>query len=247
MTGAFDNGAIERLRAGQAIGCVWLSLGSVALAEIAAEYAPGAIVFDAQHGLWDKTTLHAAIGVAASTSTPLVRVGANIASCIGEALDSGAHGVIVPLVDSAAEAAAAVRSAHYPPRGNRSGGGVRPLANFSAYRAACATQTLVAVMIETQAGLDNTAAIAATPGVDMVFIGPGDLGMAVGEAALEPAINSILATCRAQRMPCGIFTGSTDDARRRATEGFAFVVVEDDIRLARGMARSLVAFKQDFP
>ena len=246
MTGSFTNRALDGLRMHRALGCIWLSLGSPALAEIAAEHAPDAIVFDTQHGLWERAALQASIGVAAAASTPLVRVAANIGHLIGEALDSGAQGVIVPLVESAAEAAAAVRSAHYPPHGNRSGGGVRPLANFGAYSAACATQILVAVMIETQAGFDNTAAIVATRGVDMVFIGPGDLGLAVGTAALEAAIQSILAACRAHAMPCGIFTGSVDDARRRVAQGFAFVVVEDDIRLTRGgIGRSLEAFAQD--
>lgn len=246
MTGAFANRALERLRDGEALGCIWLSLGALALAEIAAEHAPDAIVFDGQHGLWDKTALHLALGSAGTTSTPLVRVAANIAHVIGEALDAGAQGIIVPLVESAAEAAAAVRAAHYPPHGNRSGGGVRPLGDFGAYSAACARNILVAVMIETQAGLDDAAAIAATPGVDMVFIGPGDLGLAVGPAALEPAIQSIHAVCAARTMPCGIFTGSAEEARRRVAQGFQFVVVEDDIRLARGgIARSLAAFQQD--
>ena len=243
---SFTNRALERLRAGEALGCVWLSLGAPALAEIAAEHAPDTIVFDGQHGLWDKTALRSAFGIAAVASTPLVRVAANIAHIIGEALDAGAQGVIVPLVESAAEAAAAVRSAHYPPHGNRSGGGVRPLADFAAYSAACARNILVAVMIETQAGLDNAAEIAATPGVDMVFIGPGDLGLAVGADALEPAIQSILATCRVQAMPCGIFTGSAENARRRVAQGFQFVVIEDDIRLVRGgISRALAAFNQD--
>lgn len=249
MTGDFTNTALKRLRGGDSLSCVWLSLGSVAVAEIAAECLPDVIVFDGQHGLWERTTLHAAISAAMINSTPIVRVAANAGHLIGEALDSGAQGVIVPLVESSAQAAAAVAAAHFPPHGNRSGGGVRPLANFGAYSEACATQVLVSVMIETQVGLANAREIISTKGVDMVFIGPGDLALSLspdGASGLEDAIQMILDLCRSMGVPCGLFTGSVEDAQRRRAEGFAFVVAEDDIRLIRnGMARSLSAVERD--
>lgn len=234
------NHALAELRAGHGIAAVWLTLGSVPLTEIAAEAAPAAIVFDGQHGLWDRAALHAAIA-ACGTATPLVRVQANSAAMIGEALDHGAQGVIVPLVETAAEAAATVAAAHYPPRGLRSGGGLRPLRAMAENVAAAATQTLVAVMIETRTGLANAAGIAATPGIDLVFIGPGDLALQLGPGSdLEGAIGSILAICRAAAVPCGLFTPSAAAARDRLAQGFAFVIADDDIRLARtGIAASL--------
>lgn len=247
MTKAFENHTLARLHAGQGAVSVWLSLGSVALAEIAVESAPDAIVFDGQHGLWERSDLFAAFAIAARASTPLVRVAANVPHIIGEALDNGAQGVIVPLVESSAEAAAAVAAAHYPPHGIRSGGGLRPLAAMGAYVAACRTEILVSVMIETRAGLDNAAAIAATPGVDLVFIGPGDLSLALGpDADLEAAIQAILAACKVAGTPCGLFTSSAAAARDRLAQGFALVVAEDDIRLARsGFAGSLAVSRQD--
>lgn len=245
----FSNPSLERLRRGESVSCVWLSLGSAALAEIAAEFSPDMVVFDAQHGLWERTTLHAAILAVGQTSTPVVRVAANSSHLIGEALDSGALGVIVPLVEDAEQAALAVAAAHYPPRGNRSGGGVRPLANFADYSRLCATNVMVSVMIETERGLANAAEIIATPGIDMVFIGSGDLALSLGEGAalgLENAFHQILELCRASQVPCGIFTPSAEDARNRVQGGFAFVVAEDDIRLARtGIARSLSAVKKE--
>ncbi len=245
MIGQFTNHALARMRSGEGVACVWLSLGSTALAEIAAESTPGAIVFDGQHGLWERASLHAAIA-AAGASTPLVRVQANSIAAIGEALDYGAQGVIVPLVDTAEQAAAAVAAAQYPPHGGRSGGGLRPLGAMAPYVAACTTQILVSVMIETREGLANAAAIAATPGLDMVFIGPGDLALQLGpDADLEAAIQAILAACRAVAVPCGVFTTTAEAARERMAQGFQFVVAEDDIRLARGgIARSL-AIAQD--
>lgn len=240
MTGSFHNSALARIRAGQGVAAIWLSLGSAALAEVAAEAAPGAIVFDAQHGLWDRSALHAGIA-AARDCTPLVRVQANSVANIGEALDYGAQGVIVPLIDTAEQAALAVEAAHYPPHGCRSGGGLRPLAAMGGYAASCATEILVSVMIETRAGLANVAAIAATPGVDMVFIGPGDLALQLGpDADLEAAIQSILAACRTAGVPCGLFTATAEAARDRLEQGFALVIADDDIRLARsGFVRSL--------
>lgn len=236
--------ALAVLRAGGAVRAVWLALGSAALAEIAGEAAPDAVVFDGQHGLW--TPMALAAGVAAvAPATALVRVAANLPHLIGEALDAGATGVIVPLVESAAAAAAAVSAARFPPQGARSGGGYRPLRAFGAYVRAAAAGTLVAVMIETRAGLEAAAAIAATPGVDLVFIGPGDLGLAVGVDALDAAIADVLAACRAAGVPCGIFTPGAQAAARVA-EGFRFVVAADDISLARaGFADALARARDD--
>lgn len=243
MIGTFENRALAALRNGDAVACIWLSLGSPALAEIAAEARPGAVVFDGQHGLWEKNTLHQAIATVAPAATPIVRVQANTVAAIGEALDSGAQGIIVPLVETADEAAAAVAAAHYPPKGVRSGGGVRPLGDYGAYIAACSTQILVSVMIETARGLDNAADIIGTPGLDLVFIGPGDLALALGPDAasgLEPAMQHILGLCQAAGVPCGLFTTSAEAAAARIAQGFAFVVGEDDIHSARtGYARAL--------
>ena len=238
------NAALARLRADQPVRAIWLTLGSLPLAEIAAESAPDAIVFDCQHGCWGETELAAAIA-AAAPATPLVRVAANLPHLIGHALDAGAMGVIVPLVESAGAAAAAVAAAHFPPRGNRSGGGHRPLRAFADYVAAAATDTLVAVMIETRAGLDDAVAIVATPGVDLVFIGPGDLALAIGREALEAAIAAIAAAAARARVPCGLFTATTDAARRIA-EGFAFVIAADDINLTRaGFAEALAHARRE--
>ena len=244
----FPNRALALLRAGKPACGIWLSLGSTALAEIAAETRPDAIVLDLQHGAWGVASIHAALAIAAAGATPLVRVAANTPSAIGQALDAGATGVIVPLIETAEQAASAVAAAHYPPAGVRSGGAMRPLRDFAGYSAQCRDETLVAVMIETRLGLENAAAIARTPGVDLVFVGPGDLGLSLaeGEVPLEDAIATILAASLEAGVACGIFTGSVEAARTRLAQGFAFVIADDDIRLAReGFARSLAHVRQD--
>ena len=123
------------------------------MVELAARAKPDAIVIDMQHGLWERAALEAAIGVTPAAVPVLVRVAENSAIAIGTALDAGAEGVIVPLVETAAQARAAVAAARYPPRGARSGGGIRPLAQFADYVAAAGGAIVVAVMIETNKGL----------------------------------------------------------------------------------------------
>src|SRR5437764_380218 len=174
------NPVLEAVRKGGSAAGLWLVSGSPAVAELAAEARPDALIFDLQHGLWEPGALHAAIGVTRTMAVPLVRVAENSPIAIGSALDAGALGVIVPLVESAEAARMAVTAAKYPPEGVRSGGGVRPLVDFKGYVAAANANVLVAVMVETRRGVENAAAIARTPGVDMVFVGTGDLALSLG-------------------------------------------------------------------
>jgi 2-dehydro-3-deoxyglucarate aldolase/4-hydroxy-2-oxoheptanedioate aldolase len=237
-----------RIDRGDRLGAIWLSLGSVALAEIAGRARPDAIVLDLQHGLWERQGIEAAIGAVPPEIPMLARVAENSPFAIGQALDAGAEGVIVPLVETGKQAARAVKAARYPPLGERSGGGGRPLADYVNYHAAAERGIVVAVMIETAKGVRNAAKIAATPGVDLVFIGTGDLALSLGVfpetgGRHEDACRDILAACRAEWTPCGIFTTSADGAANRRAEGYRLVVVADDISMiANGFNRATSAF-----
>ena len=122
-------------------------------------------------------------------SAGLVRVEANHATPIGRALDLGAAGVIVPLVNSADDAAAAVAAARYPPRGIRSYGPLRSDLRIGPTPAEVDDTVLVLAMIETADGLTNLEEIAATPGLDGVYVGPSDLSIGLGAAYPgDPAI-----------------------------------------------------------
>jgi 2-keto-3-deoxy-L-rhamnonate aldolase RhmA len=233
--------------AGGCLGVSWLTLGSAALAELAARACPDAIVLDQQHGLWERRELEAAIGAVPGTIPVLVRVAENSPLAIGTALDAGAEGVIVPLIESPEAAVQAVRSSRYPPRGARSGGGVRPLQNFPAYVAG-ADAIATILMIETRAGLEQAEAIAASEGVDMVFIGTGDLALSLGVGPTQPehaaACNAIRRASESAGVPCGIFTGSSEMARLRRDEGYRMVVVASDVDLlARGFAAASAGFR----
>jgi 2-dehydro-3-deoxyglucarate aldolase/4-hydroxy-2-oxoheptanedioate aldolase len=225
-----------RLAAGESLGCLWLTLGSPSIAELAAASGPDALIFDLQHGLWERSALEAAIGMTREKASPLVRVARNLPFEIGAALDAGAVGVIVPLVETAEQAAAAVDAARFPPAGSRSGGGVRPLMNFVPYVAAANDGVLVAVMIETARGLENAAAIATTAGLDMVFIGTGDLAISLGCFAdngpvFDAALEKIRTACRSAGIACGCFTLYSTIAVERRRQGFALTVLGDDAGL----------------
>jgi len=236
------------LATGRCLGVVWLSLGSVAIAELAARSRPDAIVIDMQHGLWGRSDLEAAIGVIPSGIPVIVRVAENTALAIGTALDAGAEGVIVPLVETAKQARRAVSYAKYPPHGIRSGGGVRPLQDFVNYVGA-SDSIVVMVMVETAKGLANAEEIAAVDGVDMVFIGTGDLALSIG-AFPKPSHNHAIACAdihragRAAWIPTGIFTGGADMARARRDQGYRLVVIANDIDLVQGgLAASVARFR----
>jgi 2-dehydro-3-deoxyglucarate aldolase/4-hydroxy-2-oxoheptanedioate aldolase len=231
-----------RLKAGEALGCHWLSLGAPALAELAAEAAPDAVVIDMQHGLWGRAALEGAIGGTAGRCAALVRTADQSPAAIGQALDAGALGVIAPLVNNAAECASVVAAAHYPPRGVRSAGGVRTMVDFAAYVEAAGANTFVAAMIETAAAVEVVKEIAATPGLDMIFIGPTDLALSMGcgpgSAAFEAALAAVLAVGRDAGVAVGMFTPSVDQALARAAQGFQLVVFVSDLELNRGHAKA---------
>lgn len=238
-----------RIASGDCLAVAWLSLGSVAVAEATARARPDAIVIDLQHGLWERRDLEAAIGLVPSRIPVIVRVAENTALAIGTALDAGAEGVMVPMVETAAEAKRAFQFSHYPPHGLRSGGGVRPLQNFPAYVAA-ASQLVVIPMIETAAGLANASAIAKVKGLDMIFIGSGDLALSLQTFGGDPlrhvsACARIKHACDAASLPCGMFTGTPAAALEHHALGYGMVVVANDMDVvARGFASATEGLRQ---
>ena len=241
----------EALRQKRTVGCFWLCLGSVPLAEFAADAGVDAVVFDAQHGLWERTTLESAIGLIRDKVMPLVRIGDCSRLDISTALDAGAEGVIVPLIENATQALNAVEWSQYPPQGSRSGGGIRPLRDFGAYIEQAGNTTVTALMIETRLGVDNLEDIVNTPGLDMIFIGTGDLSLSLGlrmdDPDLEKAIQTIKKACDGANISCGIFTTSMDQAKMRRDQGFCLVVLSDDISSNRTLYQNKASeFSNEF-
>ena len=242
-----------RLRDGQVLSAGWITLDTAAGAEAFAARGFDVVVLDQQHGHVHGGNLLSLLQAVQGVGAPaLVRVPQNAATDITRALDLGADGVIVPLVDDAAGAARAVAAVRYPPHGSRSYGAARAvLRHGDPFRAAEAAA--VFVMVETRTGLDNLAEIAATPGLTGIFVGPADLGLALGlgpqtdgrHPRHREALEQIVATCNAHGIASGIYSNDPAYGREMAAAGMQLVVIASDASvLAAGAAQRVAAWRE---
>lgn len=248
------NPLLELWRSGKPSLGGWLTTADPQIAEYLATCGFDEICIDQQHGLADGGRLAGVFrSIELHGAAPTTRVPANDFAEIGNALDVGAVAIVVPMVDTAEEAASAAAACHYPPRGRRSVGPLRgPLARASK-RLEGLDEAACVVMVETAEGLRNVDAIAATPGVDAIYIGPGDLGLGLGmsawsedwtadEAAVHAnAIATILAACRRHGVAPGIHTGDGVTARRYLDQGFLMVTVANELGLITNGGRAELA------
>ena len=189
-----------RLRAGERLLGAIVTPPAAALVEACAHAGFDAVVLDAEHGPGDAALLEADLRAARAVGLPaLVRVPTSADPLVLRVLDAGATGIVVPHVASEADARAAVTAAHYPPAGRRSlaGGtaaGRQGLAPLDEHLAAARAQTVVVVQIEDADGVERAEEIAAVPGIDAVFPGPGDLALDLGhpEGNAHPAVRDAL-------------------------------------------------------
>jgi 4-hydroxy-2-oxoheptanedioate aldolase len=206
---------------------------------------------EAEHSAMGPETVRGLVAAADTARTPaLVRVSGNDATAIAGALDAGAQGVVVPRVDSAAEAVAAVASTRYPPDGARGLGPGRAASyggGIPDYLARANADLLLAIQVETRAAVDDLDALLAVEGVDMFFVGPGDLGCSLGipdprDPDLLATIESILRrTADAGRLT-GIFAFDAEAANRWRAAGADLVILGSDLGwLASGVAAALGA------
>lgn len=245
------------LRAREQLIGYWSVLDSPVSTERIARLGYDYVALDAQHGLLEYAGVLrslTAIDTKSSTAVGLVRVEANDPSPIGKALDAGAAGVIVPLVDSAADAADAVAAVRYPPLGRRSYGPMRSGLRIGPNPADAHDQTVVLAMIETAEGLANVEEICATEGLDGVYVGPSDLRLALGGAtSTDPAVaaefEAALVTVRTAAAAAGIAAGIHNPdgagAAKRLAEGFTFATVACDlVHLEQAAGAHLAAARQ---
>lgn len=246
---SWSNPLKARWKAGETTFGLWCTTANPAQSEYAARSSVDWILWDQQHGLVTDTDLAGLFRALTGTSTvPLVRVAANDLTLIGRALDCGAAGVIVPLVNTAAEAARAAAACRYMPHGERSFGPNRVTLVTGTLDPRVVEDVACVVMIETSAGLANADAIAATPGVDAVLIGPGDLALGLGLAwddrgeTHQRAVKRILDAARGAGKAAGIVLGSGKAANGYAAMGFQFMNVGSDVPiLVDGLERELRA------
>ncbi|MDF3281333.1 MULTISPECIES: aldolase/citrate lyase family protein [unclassified Gordonia (in: high G+C Gram-positive bacteria)] len=230
----------QRVRDREPILGYWSVLDCPIAAEWLAHVGWDYIALDLQHGLIGYAGMITNLTAidAAGGPVSMVRVEANDAAMIGRALDGGASGVIVPLINTASEAAAAVAAAKYPPSGVRSYGPMRSQLRIGPTPATADDETVVLAMIETQQGIANVEAICATPGLDGIYVGPSDLRLALGGAtSTDPSIDErfeeTLARIRtaAQKagIAAGIHTSDGQTAARRLADGFTLASVASDL------------------
>jgi 4-hydroxy-2-oxoheptanedioate aldolase len=233
------------LEAGGITVGVSCATGNVHAIELFARSDLDYVYLDQQHGLVSFDTLIAQLRCFSGRSTtPLVRVLRNDPGLIGQVLDAGAHGVIVPMVNSVDEAERAVAACRYQPAGVRSWGPLRAAFGLGTDPAVVDGEVLCFVMVETPGGLEQVERIAAVPGVDGIYIGPADLAVSMGlkpgitfqEGAHAAAIARIRAACDA----AGTVTGVSGDPIALAEQGFRMVTGGSTTNfLGAGLARVL--------
>lgn len=242
------NHTLQRLRAGDVSFGLWNTTQSPHISRmLAMQGAVDWLLLDGEHSPIDTNTLALSCSAIADASqgrcTPFARVANGTIDQIKRALDSGAQGVLVPLVNTPEQAADVVRFAKYPPEGVRGNGGMLPHLGFAAarpeYTRHANRETMVAIQIETREAIENIDAILAVPGIDCAFIGPNDLHISYG---LSPtywsdapefidAIDRMLAACRHSGVIPGILSADSAQARARAEQGFRFVGFGSDVGL----------------
>lgn len=252
-----NNRLLEMFRAAQPAVAGWLSLDSAYAAELVGSSGFDAVVVDCQHGMAGHAQMVAMLQALSHTpAVGLVRVSQNNLAEINRALDAGAWGVICPLVNSVMEATRFARACRYPlggVEGDRSFGPARGLLVGGAdYPQHANAQMLALAMIETQAGLDVVEAIAAVAGVDGLFIGPSDLGIALGlgpgaahtHPVLAAAITRIHQACRSAGKVTGIWCATAEMAREMQAQGLQLVVPgHDAMWLKAEIARRLAVLR----
>jgi 4-hydroxy-2-oxoheptanedioate aldolase len=235
---------------GQATFGLWAGIDSSLTAELAAGAGYDYVCVDLQHGMTDERTMVAMFqAIAGAGATPLARLAWNEPWLIMRALDLGAGGVIVPLVGSGNEARRAVEACKYPPHGNRSYGPIRAQHVVGSSAPSDLADSVVCfAMVETRDGLDRLEEIAATPGLDGIYIGPADLSLALGRIpgaggeALEDAITRVRETCEAHGLISGMHCDSGTTARAFAARGFKLITVGVDTSLLKStLTRELAA------
>jgi 4-hydroxy-2-oxoheptanedioate aldolase len=232
----------------------WLSIPSTISAELVARTGFDYACIDLQHGLAGyETAVQMLQALDLGASAPVVRVPWNEPGIIGRMLDAGAMGIIVPMVNSPAEARAAVAACRYAPAGARSFGPLRPfLRDGARYYGTANAEVACIPMIETAQAVAGLDAILDVAGIDAVYVGPADLSITLGlppgnnddRPEFVAALERIVAACRARGIVPGIHASAALAARRREM-GFRMITVSaDQLALGDGVRADLRLARQ---
>jgi len=235
------NTARAALKAGKPSVGTWLTLPDTVAARLMARAGFDWLTVELEHTPVNfETAANSFAIIAASGVVPLARVPWNTGENIKRVLDTGAWGIVVPMVNSRAEAEAAVAAARYAPQGQRSIGGQLHAANFetdpATYYARANDEILVVLMAEHIKAIEAADEIFSVPGIDVVFIGPNDLHNSMGKPPafdsenkeFVDALKHVLKTARKYGIAPGIHVLDAAAAKRRIAEGFQFIAVASE-------------------
>jgi len=242
-----ENRLKRRLAAGERLTGLWLQSASATLAELSVMAGFEVVLIDNEHGPASlETTMELLRAVEAAGGMPVVRVPWNDQVYLKRVLDLGAQSLMIPMVESAAEAEAAVRACRYPPRGRR--GYAAPIARAASYGLDADyvrhahEELLLMLQIESEPAVGAIADIAAVDGVDLLFLGANDLAGSIGrlEALDQPDAASLIARAEAAIAATGRWMGTVPrpdaDARNLFAAGHRLVIGPSDLALYRAAA-----------
>ncbi len=225
----------ERWHRNEIASCLWIDLGWPVSVEGLAHLPYDSFTLDLQHSLIDRCTAVSVLqALSLGNGAPMVRVSQNDPGEIGFALDAGAYGVLCPQIETRAECEKFVAACHYAPRGMRSWGPTRGLLHGGPdYFAEYASEIVTIAIIETVKGVENMAEIAATPGLDMLYVGPNDLTIDYGGTptyvAADPrvlqAMTRSVELARANGIHAGTYAGSVEAALAAKEQGYSLLSV----------------------
>lgn len=233
-----------KLKNGEPSLGTWLNLPDSLVASLMSRVGFDWLTIELEHSPTSYETAAASFSILAGNgAVPLVRISSNTPENIKRVLDFGAWGVIVPMVNSRAEAEAVVACSRYAPQGARTIGGQFHAATFdtdaATYYRKANEEILVVVMAEHVDAIERADEILQVPGIDVVFIGPNDLSKSMG---LEPtfdsedprfvkAVDHILKTARKYGVVPGIHVADAAAARKRIDQGFQFIAIGSEVGL----------------
>lgn len=242
------------LKAGKPQVGTWLAFGHIHACRLMARIGFPWLTLDIEHSPIDWSQASLVFGAIADAGcVPLARVPKGSHDLIKRVLDAGAHGIVVPMVDTVEEAKTAIAAAKYPPEGNRSvGGGLHSL-NFDAtageYYEHANDEILVILQTESPLGVENAEEIYSLPGVDGIFIGPNDLRFQMrGPDGKDPSaeeheamMQRVLEIGKKVGTPVGLHVQTVEDVEKRIEEGWQFLAIGSELKMMLTEAQKIVS------
>lgn len=242
------------LAAGKPQVGTWLSFGDVLATRLMARIGFPWLTVDMEHSpiAWDQAGILFGV-IADAGCVPLARVPRGDHDLIKRVLDAGAHGIVVPMVNTVEEAKVAIAAAKYPPEGNRSLGGALHSLNFDAtagdYYKHANDEILVILQTESPEGVENAEEIYSLPGVDAIFVGPNDLtaqmrgpdGIDPTPDELEAMLQRVLAAGKKVGTPVGLHQQTVEQVQNRIEEGWQFIAIGSELKMMVTQAQHFVS------